>query len=133
VFVGNNAGNAISTGSNNTSVGNSAGTANGSNRQCFGFNAQASIDNQVNLGDTNIVQIRAQVTVITAYSDLRLKKNVKTLDVPNGFMEELRAVRFQWDPTKYPDGCSDAVQVGMIAQELDALQTKYGVEWLGLV
>lgn len=146
VCIGGNAGNAITTGGSNTAVGTGTGTADGNNRQAFGFNAQCIADNTITLGDTNIIQIRAQVTTITAISDANYKKKIQPLAVEAGFIREVPMVTYLWDNDKLllgPDGkvapeedgidWPSALQVGVVAQDLDTLQAKYNCEWLGLV
>jgi trimeric autotransporter adhesin len=120
------------TGTNNVAVGDSAGasqTPGFTNTNSFGYQAFCSASNQVTLGNGSIATIRAQVTTITAISDARFKTEIDDLAIPDGFLDEVRTVTFKWlDPTMPP-----GTQVGVIAQELDALQIKYDVEWLGLV
>lgn len=129
VCIGGNAGNAITTGIKNTSVGDGAGTADGSNRQSFGFNAQCTGDNQFTLGDANIVTLRCQQTTITALSDARFKKNIRALELPEGALEDLQPVVFEW----IAEGMAQGPQMGFIAQALDEWQTKWRLEWMGLV
>lgn len=131
VCAGNNAGNAITNGSNNTSVGTGAGTANGTNRQCFGFNAQCIADNTITLGDTNIIQIRAQVTVITAISDARDKMNFTKPSLGLDFIRALKIHEFDWNRR---DGTwAGRHDMGIIAQELQAIEKQFDCKWLGLV
>lgn len=131
VGVGNNTLLAMTTGTSNTGVGAAANNAitTQSNCQAFGFNAQCTASNQVTLGDGNITTLRCAVTTITAISDARHKKNIAPLDIPDEFLDEVEIVTFNWlSEEMTPD-----TQVGVIAQQLDELQTRYGLEWLGLV
>ena len=58
-------------------------------------------------------------------SDIRLKKNIRTLDDALGKIERLRGVNFEWkDPGK--DGRLPGIQTGMIAQEVE----KVFPEWV---
>lgn len=150
VAIGDNAGQAITTesscvfvggisgtnlkGSSNTGVGYAAGTQGSpttlTDTQSFGTNATPTASHQVTLGSATITTLRCQVTTITALSDVRFKKHVETLDLPDAFLDEVRMVAFEW----IGEGMAHhGRQMGVIAQELDALQEKYGLQWLGLV
>lgn len=119
------------TGTNNTAVGNLAdsGVSGRTNCTTLGNGAASTGNNQVTLGNASIGTLRCAVTVITAISDRRFKKNIRPLDLPDGFLDEVEIVAFDW----LEEGMAEGAQVGVIAQQLDELQTKYGVEWLGLV
>jgi hypothetical protein len=149
VVIGPNAGQGITTQSSNTWIGSVCGVNLGGNNntgcgfnsgsqgspqtftntQSFGANAVPSASNQVTLGDASIATLRCQQTTITALSDERFKKNIAALELPDGFLDEVQIVTFEWLANEANPG----PQVGVIAQQLDAIQTKYGVEWLGLV
>lgn len=132
VLVGSLAGNNLA-GDSNTAVGYQAGSTGSAqtytNTASFGNGATPTGSNQVTLGNTSIATIRAQVTTITAISDERFKKNIATLDIPDAFLDEVQVVAYEWISEGMPPG----VQMGVIAQQLDALQEKYGLQWLGLV
>jgi Chaperone of endosialidase len=120
-------------GAANTAVGFNAGSQGSAqtftNTASFGQSATPTASNQVTLGNASIATLRCQQTTITALSDARFKTEIDDLAIPDGFLDEVRTVTFKWlDPTMPP-----GTQVGVIAQELDALQIKYDVEWLGLV
>lgn len=120
-------------GDSNTAVGYAAGSTGSAqtftNTTSLGFNATPTGSNQVTLGNTSIATIRAQVTSITAISDARFKKNIAPLELPDAFLDEVQIVAYEWIDQAMPQG----FQVGVIAQQLDALQEKYGLQWLGLV
>lgn len=129
--VGKDALLAITTGSSNTAVGSGANNAltTQTNATAIGFNTQCIASNQVTLGDGNVTSLRCAVTSITAISDERFKRDIETVDLPDGFLDEVRIVSYNWiDSNK-----GDERQLGIIAQQLDAIQEKYGVQWLGLV
>lgn len=152
VCIGDNSGNGLSTastnvcvgsitainlnGDNNTCVGTNAGSQGSAqtftNTSSFGKDATPTASNQVTLGNPSVATLRCQQTSITALSDARFKKNIRNLspELPAEFLREVRIALFEWNED---DLQHHGVQVGVIAQELDALQTKYGVEWLGLV
>lgn len=130
--VGAQAGDVETTGSANTFVGYQAGhtqTAGFTNSTSLGNTATCTGSNQITLGNASIATIRAQVTTITAISDARLKKNIAPFDIPDEFLDEVEIVTYEWIASEMPKG----QQMGVIAQQLDALQEKYGLQWLGLV
>jgi hypothetical protein len=149
VCVGDSAGAGISTASQNVAVGSATSTnLNGASNTSVGFNAGSqgspqtftntssfgngatpTASNQVTLGNASVATLRCQQTTITALSDARFKTEIDDLAIPDGFLDEVRTVTFKWLDLAMPTG----TQVGVIAQELDALQIKYDVEWLGLV
>lgn len=132
VLVGSLAANNLA-GDSNTALGYAAGSTGSAqtftNTTSLGFNATPTGSNQVTLGNTSIATIRAQVTSITAISDARFKKNIAPLELPDAFLDEVQIVAYEWIDQAMPQGS----QVGVIAQQLDALQEKYGLQWLGLV
>lgn len=149
IVIGQNAGNGLSTALRNVSIGSVTGVnLNGNDNTSVGYNAgsQASAQtytnttslgrdatptasNQVTLGNASVATLRCQQTTITALSDARFKKSIKSLYFPDEFFEELHMVTFEWSVAGMPEGPI----VGVIAQELDELQKKYDMEWLGLV
>jgi len=149
VIIGSNAGQAVTTVANNVWVGSSTGVnLNGNNNTgcgynsgsqggaqtytntgSFGANAVPTASNQITLGDSGIATLRCQVTVITALSDERFKKNVAPLVIPDGALEDLDPVIFEWIDDTMPQG----IQVGFIAQALDRWQDKWDLRWLNLV
>lgn len=129
VFVGSSTGVNLN-GANNTAIGYNASSVGSAqtytNVTCLGANSVPTGSNQVVLGDTNVTVIRAQVTTITALSDRRFKENIRPLDIPDAALDEIEIVVFDWIA-----GAKD--QVGVIAQQLDAWQDKWNLQWLGLV
>ncbi len=130
--IGWNAGNNITSGSDqNTFLGRSAGynLQNGDNNIVVGYLAQSSgttVSNEITLGDGSISTLRCQVTSISALSDARDKKDVEDVNVGLDFINDLRPVKFVWDTR---DGAKkDIKEVGFIAQELDEVQQKHGIE-----
>ena len=132
VAIGFSAGSAFPhTGSQNTYLGYFAGNAHesGNNSTMIGNNAQGStnsVDNEITLGNSSIATLRCQVTSITSLSDARDKKDVEDANIGLDFINDLRPVKFVWDTR---DGAKkDIKEVGFIAQELDEVQQKHGVE-----
>ncbi|RZJ32929.1 MAG: hypothetical protein EOO51_15325, partial [Flavobacterium sp.] len=153
--MGTNALRDNTTGSNNTAMGGSALLTNlgGSFNTGIGYNAYpintalnnytalgyntgsvSSASNMIDLGNSSITTIRAQVTGITAYSDRRIKNNIKS-NVPGlEFITLLNPVTYNLDIHKQNQmlykGKSDTpdwdgkydiekiVQTGFIAQEV---------------
>lgn len=150
ICAGDSSGGGISTASQNVAIGSASMTnLNGAANVAVGFNAGSqgsaqtftntasfgnsatpTASNQVTLGNSSIATLRCQQTTITALSDVRFKDVEGPLDLPNGFLDEVQIVVYRWIAGKdLPKGR----HVGVIAQQLDELQTKYGVEWLDLV
>lgn len=131
VYIGPSAGSGNTTGSDNVAIGNGAGTATGTNRIAIGKNAQCIADNQVTLGDGNVTVIRAQVTTITAISDIRDKMNARPASLGLDFINAVQVREFEWNRR---DGLRVGDRdMGIIAQELQTLSTAFGAGWLGLV
>tara|TARA_R100001509_G_scaffold139821_2_gene94411 strand:+ start:7660 stop:9249 length:1590 start_codon:yes stop_codon:yes gene_type:complete len=128
--VGHNAGNNV-TGNRNTFVGKSAGynLNSGTNNTIIGRFATSSagtVSNEITLGDSAIATLRCNQTSITALSDARDKKDIEDANIGLDFINDLRPVKFVWDTR---DGArKDIKEVGFIAQELDEVQQKHGVE-----
>lgn len=62
-----------------------------------------------------------------AYSDKKLKKNIKSLDDKfNDFFDELKPVSFKWKSTKYKTG--DNTHIGFIAQDVQEAQKKSNLD-----
>ena len=125
-------------GQDNTAIGNAAMARvgggifvpqTGANNTCLGANSECSttsISNEITLGDSAITTLRCNVTSITALSDARDKKDVEDANIGLDFINDLRPVKFVWDTR---DGKKkDIKEVGFIAQELDEVQQKHGVE-----
>ena len=115
----------------NTAVGQSSGSSigTGTNNTCLGYNADPStsgVSNEITLGDAAVTSLRCQTTSITSLSDARDKKDVEDANIGLDFINDLRPVKFVWDTR---DGAKkDIKEVGFIAQELDEVQQKHGVE-----
>jgi hypothetical protein len=121
VFVGTLAGCTLTTGNNNIVIGNGANAA------------TTTVSNTVTLGNSAVTTIRAAVTTITAISDARDKTDIVTLPVGLDFVNSLNPVKFTWqqrEPNEVKDGTSEA---GFIAQELQAAESQYSADYLGLV
>ena len=101
----------------------------GQNNTIIGHDAQpstTSVQNEITLGNSSIATLRCQVTSITALSDARDKKDIEDANIGLDFINDLRPVKFVWDTR---DGAKkDIKEVGFIAQELDEVQQKHGVE-----
>jgi hypothetical protein len=115
------AGSLLATGDNNVLLG-----------ECAQVSA-AGVSNTVTFGNNLITVIRAAVTTITSLSDARDKTNVTALPVGLDFVNSLNPVKFTWqqrEPNEVKDGTSEA---GFIAQELQAAESQYSANYLGLV
>ena len=110
-------------------------TTTGCNNSFIGYQAApatATSNNSVTLGNSSITTIRAQVTTITALSDIRDKTDVEPIPLGLEFIRELRPVKFTWNTR---DGAIVGKKAaGFIAQEVLALTEKYKMkDWMGLV
>jgi len=126
----------VATNSGNTAVGATALSTltTGTNNTGVGFNAQpstATVSNTITLGDSSIATLRCQVTVITALSDARDKKNIVDIPVGLAFVQSLRPVAFMWNMRD--GGKIDVPEFGFIAQELQAAQETTGITIPNLV
>jgi hypothetical protein len=131
IGIGYFSGNEVTTGINNTIIGNEAGyatgsanaTTTGSNNTIIGNSAIASsstVSNEITFGNSSIATIRAQVTSITGFSDIRDKTNIMPLNYGIDFIKKLNPVSFDWDMR---DGGKIGIsEIGFIAQELQQAQ-----------
>ena len=105
---------ANSTGSNNTALGaySSVGSTL-NNATAIGYQATASADNMIRLGNTAVTVIGGQVAW-TAASDSRIKKNIVNSTYGLATVLKLR-------PVEYNLTSNDLKQVGFIAQEVQKL------------
>lgn len=145
-------------GSSNTALGRSAGSAleSGSNNMMLGSGAQGSttsISNEITLGNSSITTLRCQVTSITSLSDQRDKYDIEDLPLGLSFVNALRPRRYKWDKRDWyvdevqkEDGTIETVIVpkdgsraqtnwneGFVAQEAKAALQAAGAEWFPLV
>jgi hypothetical protein len=129
ILIGPTSGSGITTGLRNVAIGSGTTTTNRNNTIALGFNAQPNGDNQVVLGDANITAIRAQVTTITALSDIRFKRDISRLEdaMPETFVDDITPAIYRWIDR------DDALHVGVIAQNLKAAQEKHSLTCLNLV
>lgn len=129
------AGGTLDTGFGNTLLGYATDTiAAAQNTTSVGNGATCTGNNQVTLGNSSVSALRCQVTTITALSDERDKKDIQPLHplLPKSFISEVRAVAYRWAMRDGTDR-GDALQAGVIAQDLKRLQDKYDLQWLRLV
>jgi hypothetical protein len=149
VHLGFQAGETHTTCNNNVIIGSrSKGSAVDSENQIvIGYNVTGTGHNEVALGNASITAIKAHVTSITAYSDERIKKDVKDNTLGLSFIANLRPVSYKKvNPADYPEPLLeekykkvDAVRPvddektydGLIAQEVKATLTELGKEWSG--
>ena len=146
-LFGSSAGNTLTTGSNNVCVGYDAdvSAATASNQIVIGKGVTGTGNNEIALGNTSISAIKAQVTSITAYSsDERTKKDIEDYDLkgldfvndlqlktyiyknPADFPDEIRSSKWDEDGVEKPEDPTE-VQVGLIAQEVEAALSKHGI------
>lgn len=88
---------AIVTGSNNTAIGYQAGASTAgdwTNTTCLGYQALATGDNTVRIGNTGVTSVVSQVG---SWSDGRDKADVRDTILGLNFINTLRPVDFKWD------------------------------------
>ena len=147
--LGYDAGDVITTGSQNVIIGSGSDPSanSGANQIVIGYGASGTGDNQIALGNTSITHIKAQVTSITAYSDSRIKRDIRNNDLGLAFINKLRTVKYKLkNPADYPLALRDKrftegnekrpqddekVYDGLIAQEVKAVMDDLGIEWSG--
>jgi hypothetical protein len=142
--IGYNAGVACTSGTNNTYVGLSAGSthATGSNSTYLGNGALAtatSTSNEVCIGNASVTAIKAQVTTITGYSDMRDKTDVEEVTAGLAFIAKLKPKTFRWDQRfnysdHQPDGTFKEQQrhIGFLAQEVKEAADAVGLGDVGI-
>jgi len=117
--LGYQAGNDLTTGSNNTIIGHDAEAS------------SASATNQVTLGNSSISSLRCQVQTISSLSDARDKTDITPLQAGLDFVERLDPVSFTWNMR---DGGKVGIEeTGFIAQDLQQVQEDTGVTIPNLV
>ena len=113
----------------NSAFGRQAGDniTTGSNNTCIGAGSDASsatVSNEITLGDSNISTLRCNDTSISSLSDGRDKTEI--VDLPAGleFLNTLRPVKFKWQ-TRDGNGKDGLTRAGFIAQDLQSAQTNH--------
>ncbi len=151
--LGDSAGYYNTTGTDNTYVGYKAGDNASlttiSNTTCVGYNSGASAttigSNSIYLGNASIAHLYCEVTSISAYSDRRIKDNIKA-NVPGlAFITKLRPVTYNLNIHKQNaiTGAKDEdyagkyemekiTQSGFIAQEVDSAAQACGYDFNGI-
>lgn len=108
-----------------TALGHSA-TAAYSNSTALGNEATAIASNSVTLGNSSVTKLRCQVTTITGLSDMRDKKDMKTVPIGLDFIKALKPISFKWNMRGKKDK-QDMEEFGFGAQDLQEAQKKTGV------
>jgi hypothetical protein len=147
--LGYDAGDVITTGSQNVIIGSGSDPSanSGTNQIVIGYGVTGTGNNQIAFGNTDITHIKAQVTSITGYSDIRIKKDIRDTNLGLAFINELRPVKYRLkNPADYPVSLlghrfktgeesrpkdDETVYDGLIAQEVKASLDNMGLEWSG--
>ncbi len=125
------------TGAENTALGSGATTATaGQNTMALGYGATSSgtsANNEITFGNSSIATLRAEVTSISSLSDQRDKAAIIPTTIPGlALINDLQVRDWIWarrDPKFTHNGTKGH---GLVAQELAAVATKHGADWLGL-
>lgn len=119
------------TGNNNVSLGKDSGYyITGSNNLALGYNAQVPVatnSNQIRIGDTNISYAGTQVAW-SITSDKRWKSNIEKTNLGLDFVKQLNPVSYLRNNDE-----SKKIELGFIAQELEALLNKFGLNNSGII
>lgn len=85
--------------------------------------------NNIVLGNDNITTLRCKVAVISALSDARDKTDIEDVSVGLDFVNALKPRFFTWNERNVEEGSPyiDKKDMGFIAQELDEVETQFGV------
>jgi trimeric autotransporter adhesin len=134
------------TGSQITCIGSSTGSllSTGTNVTCIGYNAEPSsgtVSNEITLGDSTVgMVLRCVATTITAISDERDKTDISIIEDGLKIINDLTPKKYKYDiRSNYENNISDGSKkakewtAGFIAQDLQKVQKKHNIEWLGLV
>jgi len=138
------------TGTYNTALGYSSGSANGqaglTNSTAIGHDARATASNMVRLGNSAVTKITGNVD-FTFPSDMRIKTNIENSQMGLDFINELRPVKYKVDYNKMAkmqgenledfkkerNELSNKINHGFLAQEVEAILQKSGLEFQGVV
>jgi trimeric autotransporter adhesin len=111
------------------------------------LNAQCTANNQICLGNTAVTEIRAQVNGITAYSDARIKTDVKENVSGLAFINKLKPVTYNERPEVLhqiwgtPDSLSKNIDhsqinntrfIGFLAQDVEKAAEESGFDFPGI-
>lgn len=126
VIIGQNAANSYSAtaGSNNVFIGYEAGQNEGGSGLLYIANSDDSTPLIYGNFATDYMRIygNLQATSISKSSDIRLKKDIETLERSRDKLLQIRPVSFYWDTENYPDySFSSQKQYGFIAQEMETI------------
>ncbi len=138
-IIGRKAGYLLTSGQKNVFVGWLAGTGGntvtgsmktGSNNIFIGTNGldvTDPIDNHILLGDGNTTDLFCSATTIQFLSDERDKKEIRGVTAGLDLVNDIRPVEFIWDARDKDLERNGSKDCGFIAQELKAVQEKYGL------
>ena len=145
-LVGHEAGDGITTGSDNVGVGRAtAFDVDADNQICIGYQATTSAANSVKIGNASIANANIQVDW-TIDSDRRIKKDIEDNTLGLAFINDLKPKKYKklhpadWDEAirekRYEDGTRDEfddkkVWDGLIAQEVKEAIEKNGTSFSG--
>ena len=97
------------------------------NATAIGWNALVDASNKVRIGNTDVTVIEGQVP-FTSSSDERLKEDIKSVDEGLAFINDLTPVSY-----KRINNEAGTVEMGLLAQDVAATLTKYGLGDSGMV
>jgi hypothetical protein len=121
--------NSNTTGSNNTAIGRLADVSSGdlTNATAIGANATVNASNKVRIGDAAVTVIEGQIA-FSPTSDRRLKEKIVTASLGKDFVNDLNPVQYH-----RINNSNEAIEMGIIAQELLVVLEKHGLGNSGMV
>lgn len=127
-FVGYNTGLTNTTGSNNTILGATANVTSAAltNATAIGYGASVNASNKIRLGNSSVTLVETQGSFVTV-SDKRLKTNINDNFIGLNFIKAVRPVHYELKAQK------GLIYDGFIAQEIDSILQKQGINFSGLV
>ena len=142
IAIGYNAGREITSGYRNVTIGVKAGSSGtndlttGYNNTVIGYHAAASaagVNNEITLGNSDIVTLRCADTTIASLSDSRDKTDVVDSSYGLDFINTLKPRQFTWETREKVPSKDGKTRVGFIAQELQEAMPNNENEILDLV
>ena len=117
------------TGSNNTAIGNYAdvSASNLTNATAIGYEAKVDASHKVRIGNDSVTVIGG-AAAWSQFSDERLKENIEPVDTGLSLITDLKPVVYHRINNDAPD-----VEMGLLAQEVEAVLEKHGLGNSGMV
>jgi len=124
IMIGLSAGYNTSTGERNLFLGNAAGYNENGSHKLYIDNTSSGTDKPLIYGDFQLKEViihnKLSAVDLVETSDVKLKKDIRTLDGALEMVMRLRGVSFHWDPGSEKAVSTDpSDQIGLVAQEVE--------------